>query len=90
MMNNKKNFYLFVLTSVVELRSASDNLKPLQEKMEEYMQEDGIKLGWLIDSKNRKVYIYRPGMPIECLDNPDTVSGESILPGFVLNMSLVW
>ncbi|OKH41858.1 hypothetical protein NIES2101_33595 [Calothrix sp. HK-06] len=75
---------------VVELRSASDNLKPLQEKMEEYMGEDGIKLGWLIDRKNRKVYIYRPGMSVECLDNPDTVSGESILPGFVLNMSLVW
>ncbi len=75
---------------VVELRSASDNLKPLQEKMEEYMQEDGIKLGWLIDRKNRKVYIYRPGMSVECLDNPDTISGESILPGFVLNMSLVW
>lgn len=54
------------------------------------MQSDGIKLGWLIDSKNRKVYIYRPGMSVECLDNPDTVSGESILPGFVLNMSLVW
>jgi Uma2 family endonuclease len=75
---------------VVELRSASDNLKPLQEKMEEYMQEDEIKLGWLIDRKNRKVYIYRPGMSVECLNNLDTVSGESILPGFVLNMSLVW
>ncbi|GAA6623278.1 Uma2 family endonuclease [Scytonema sp. NUACC26] len=75
---------------VVELRSPSDNLKPLKEKMEEYMREPGIQLGWLIDRKNRKVYIYRPGMPEECLDNPATVSGDSVLPGFVLDMSKVW
>ncbi len=75
---------------VVELRSPSDNLKPLQEKMEEYMQEPGVQLGWLIDRKNRKVYIYRPGVAVECLDNPATISGEPVLPGFVLNMSKVW
>ncbi|MBW4680501.1 MAG: Uma2 family endonuclease [Microcoleus vaginatus WJT46-NPBG5] len=75
---------------VVELRSASDNLKPLQEKMEEYMREPGVQLGWLIDRKHRQVYIYRPGMPVECLENPDTVSGEPALPGFVLKMSKVW
>ncbi|NMG22539.1 Uma2 family endonuclease [Brasilonema bromeliae] len=75
---------------VVELRSSSDNLQPLKDKMEEYMKEPGIQLGWLIDRKHRKVYIYRPGMPEECLDNPATVSGESVLPGFVLNMSKVW
>ena len=75
---------------VVELRSPSDNLKPLLEKMAEYMREPGIQLGWLIDRKNRKVYIYRPGMPEECLDDPAIVSGEPVLPGFVLNMSKVW
>ena len=75
---------------VVELRSASDNLKPLQEKMIEYMQEPGIQLGWLIDRKHRKVYIYRPGLEVECLDNPETVSGDPVLPGFVLNMSKIW
>lgn len=75
---------------VVELRSASDNLKPLQEKMEEYMREPGVQLGWLIDRKQRQVYIYRPGMTVECLENPETVSGEPVLPGFVLNMSKVW
>ncbi|MEA5599020.1 Uma2 family endonuclease [Rivularia sp. UHCC 0363] len=74
---------------VIELRSASDNLKPLQEKMAEYMQEPGIRLGWLIDRKNKRVYVYRP-QSVECLENPDTVSGENILPGFVLNMSKVW
>ncbi|MEH2359800.1 Uma2 family endonuclease [Nostoc sp.] len=75
---------------VVELKSPSDNLQTLKEKMEEYMNEPGIHLGWLIDRKQRKVYIYRPGLPEECLDNPATISGESVLPGFILNMSKVW
>ncbi|MEG4326342.1 Uma2 family endonuclease [Microcoleus sp. herbarium5] len=75
---------------VVELRSASDNLKPLQEKMQEYMREPGVQLGWLIDRKNRRVYIYRPGLPEECLENPAKVSGDPVLPGFVLNMSKIW
>ncbi|CBN54988.1 MULTISPECIES: Uma2 family endonuclease [Kamptonema] len=75
---------------VVELRSASDNLKPLQEKMAEYMREAGVKLGWLIDRKNRRVYIYRPGLSEECLENPATISGDPILPGFILNMSKIW
>jgi Uma2 family endonuclease len=75
---------------VVELRSASDNLKPLQEKMQEYMRETGVQLGWLIDRKNRRVYIYRPGLPEECLENPATVSGDPVLPGFILNMSKIW
>ncbi|MBD2727489.1 Uma2 family endonuclease [Nostoc sp. FACHB-892] len=75
---------------VVELKSPSDNLQTLKEKMEEYMNEPGIQLGWLIDRKQRKVYIYRPGLPEECLDNPASVSGELVLPGFILNMSKVW
>ena len=75
---------------VVELRSASDNLKPLQEKMQQYMREPGVQLGWLIDCKNPRVYIYRPGLPEECLENPATVSGDPVLPGFVLNMSNIW
>ncbi|MEH1937160.1 MAG: Uma2 family endonuclease [Nostoc sp.] len=75
---------------VVELKSRSDNLQTLKEKMEEYMNEPGIQLGWLIDRKQRKVYIYRPGLSEECLDNPATVNGELVLPGFILNMSKVW
>lgn len=75
---------------VVELRSLSDNLKPLKEKMKEYMREPGVQLGLLIDRKHRRVYIYRPGVPEKCLENPATVSGELVLPGFVLNMSKVW
>ena len=75
---------------IIELRSPSDNLKPLQEKMAEYMKEPGIQLGWLIDRKNRKVYIYRPNQAVEILDNPATISGEPVLPGFILNLSKVW
>ncbi|MBK1990508.1 Uma2 family endonuclease [Sphaerospermopsis aphanizomenoides BCCUSP55] len=75
---------------VIELRSPSDNLQPLKEKMTEYMQEPGIHLGLLIDRKNRRVYIYRPGQPEECLENPETVNCEPVLPGFVLKMNNIW
>jgi Uma2 family endonuclease len=74
---------------VVELRSASDALKPLQNKMKEY-QENGAKLGWLIDPKNQRVEIYRPDQEVEILENPTTLSGENILPGFILNLTLIW
>jgi len=75
---------------VIELRSSSDNLQPLKEKMQEYMQEPGIQLGLLIDRKNRRVYIYRPGQIEECLENPDTVNCDPVLSGFVLNMDKIW
>lgn len=74
---------------VVELRSPSDNLKILQDKLQEYLN-NGVSLGWLIDRKERKVYIYRPDRAVECLDNPPTVSTEDILPGFVLDLSTIW
>ncbi|MEG5162164.1 Uma2 family endonuclease [Microcoleus sp. AT3-A2] len=70
---------------VVELRSRTDSLKKLQEKMQEYI-ENGAKLGWLIDRQNRRVEIYRPGQDVEILENPATLSGEDVLPGFVLNL----
>lgn len=75
---------------IIELRSPTDNLKSLQEKMREYMQEEGIQLGWLIDRQNRRVYIYRPDGSEECLENPATASGDPVLPGFVLNLSKIW
>lgn len=74
---------------VVELRSASDTLKPLQNKMVEY-QENGAKLGWLIDPKNKRVEIYRPDQEVEIQENPPTLSGENILPGFILDLTLIW
>jgi Uma2 family endonuclease len=73
---------------VVELRSRTDSLKDLQEKMQEYI-ENGTQLGWLIDRKNKRVEIYRPGKDVEMLDNPASLSGENILPGFVLNLQQI-
>jgi len=70
---------------VVELRSRTDSLKKLQEKMQEYI-DNGAKLGWLIDRQNRRVEIYRPGQDVEIIENPATLSGEDVLPGFVLNL----
>lgn len=71
---------------VVELRSASDSLKELQEKMHEYI-DNGTRLGWLIDRKNQRVEIYRPLQDVEILENPTTVSGEDVLAGFVLDLN---
>ncbi|MGB3191609.1 MAG: Uma2 family endonuclease [Limnoraphis sp.] len=73
---------------VVELRSSSDTLKSLQEKMQEYIQ-NGATLGWLIDPKNRTVEVYREGLEVEVLSNPNELSGEEVLPGFVLDLRRV-
>ncbi|MBD1831998.1 Uma2 family endonuclease [Cyanobacteria bacterium FACHB-472] len=73
---------------VIELRSKSDSLKELQEKMQEYM-ENGARLGWLIDRKNQRVEIYRQGQDVEILENPATLSGEDVLPGFVLDLKQI-
>lgn len=73
---------------VLELRSVSDALEPLQTKMQEYL-DNGARLGWLLDRQHRRVYIYRPGQPVETLENPVSMSGESVLTGFVLPLSLI-
>jgi len=57
--------------------------------MQEYI-DNGSRLGWLINRKNRQVEIYHQGREKEILENPTTLSGEDILPGFVLNLSLIW
>jgi Uma2 family endonuclease len=74
---------------VMELRSPSDALEYVQAKMQEYL-DNGARLGWLIDPVEKKVYIYRPQTPVACLDNPQTISGERVLPGFVLELGRVW
>ncbi|MGL5192686.1 MAG: Uma2 family endonuclease [Chroococcales cyanobacterium] len=74
---------------VVEIRSPSDKLKPLQDKLQDYI-ENGALLGWLIDRKHQQVYIYRPNQPVECLTQPTTLSEESVLPGFILDLSTIW
>lgn len=74
---------------VIELRSSSDTLTSLQDKMQEYMA-NGVLLGWLVDRKNRMVHRYRPDQKPEILNNPETVSGDPELPGFVLRMAKIW
>ena len=74
---------------VVELRSGSDRIEPLQAKMREYI-ENGARLGWLIDPQHRRVEIYRPSKSVEVLENPSELSGEDVLPGFVLILRRVW
>jgi Uma2 family endonuclease len=81
----RKEFSPLCPDFVLELRSESDRLKALQEKMEEYLA-NGARLGWLVDPFQRTVHIYRPNMQPEVLSNPATVSGEAVLPGFVLEM----
>jgi Uma2 family endonuclease len=74
---------------VVELRSPSDRLPTLMNKMEEYI-ENGASLGWLIDPKKRRVYIFRPGEEVVVLEDPKVVSGDPLLPGFELEMEEIW
>ena len=73
----------------MELMSPSDRLTEQKEKMEEYIT-NGALLGWLIDPDHRTVYVYRPGAPVQTLENPLTLSGEPVLPGFVFNISEIW
>lgn len=74
---------------VIELRSASDTLTSLQDKLTEYMA-NGAVLGFLIDRKNRIVYLYHPNQEPSILDNPETVSGDPELSGFILQMAKIW
>lgn len=74
---------------VIELRSPSDALTDLQEKMTEYL-ENGVRLGFLLDPRQRRVHVYRPGEPVEVLEDPATVSGGPVLPGFVLDLTAIW
>lgn len=74
---------------VLELRSKSDNLRKLQAKMREYI-ENGARLGWLIGSYEKKVHVYRADKSVEVLDNPNSVSGEDVLKGFELDLTEIW
>lgn len=74
---------------VIELRSSSDRLKPLQEKMAEYL-ENGTRLGWLINRQDKEVEIYREGKEKEVLSDPLELLGEDVLEDFVLKMELIW
>jgi Uma2 family endonuclease len=73
---------------VVELRSFSDSLEKVREKMKEYM-DNGAHLGWLINPKNQQVEIFRPNQDVEIVQSPTTLSGENVLPGFVLSLQQI-
>jgi Uma2 family endonuclease len=74
---------------VIELRSATDRLPPLREKMEEY-RSNGVRLGLLIDPKNKQVEIYRPGREPELSESPTAIDCSEIMPGFILSMTEIW
>ncbi len=70
---------------VGEIMSETDRLPPLLRKMERYIA-NGAQMGWLIDPYRRLVYVYRPGTEAEILEDPETVNGEPVLPGFVFEV----
>lgn len=74
---------------VIELRSASDSLSELQAKMREYI-ENGAQLGLLLDPSTRRVYVYKADGTVEQIDDAETITGDPLMPGFVLNLRGVW
>lgn len=74
---------------VLELRSSTDDLETQRAKMQEYL-DNGVLLGWLINPQDRQVEIYRLGQDVEVLESPKHLSGENVLPGFVLDLSPVF
>ena len=84
-LEQRKKFPPLAPDFVIELRSESDRLKPLQDKMQEYL-ENGVRLGWLINPQDRQVEIYRQNQPVEVGIIPIKLSGENVLPGFELQL----
>lgn len=85
----KKKFMRLCPDFVIELRSPTDSLKSLQEKMQEYI-ENGAQLGWLIDPEPKRVYVYRPDKPVEEFVEPSSLKGDPLLPGLVLDLNEIW
>ena len=87
--DQKQKFLPLCPDFVIELRSPTDNLRALQDKMQEYM-DNGAQLGWLIDPLTRRVHVYLPQHSPEILEAPSTVSAEPLLPGFALDLQKIW
>jgi Uma2 family endonuclease len=85
----RKRFLPLCPDFLVELLSPSDSWEAGEAKMQEY-QDNGNRLGWLIDPESHKVAIYRLGQAVELLESPDALSGEDVLPGFVINLQTIW
>ncbi len=81
----KRTFPPITPDFIIELRSSSDSLKELRDKMQEYI-DNGVRLGWLIDPTNKQVEIYRIDRASEIIANPTQLEGEDILPGFILSL----
>lgn len=73
---------------VLELKSPTDDLALLEAKLQEYI-DNGAQLGWLIDPELQQVYVYRPGQTVQVCDRPDTLSGNPVLPNFVMDFTLI-
>ena len=86
---SREGFVSFCPDFVLELRSHTDTLVSVQRKMAEYIA-NGARLGWLLDPIQKRVHIYRPEAPAEVLENPATISGDPVLPGFELNLREIW
>lgn len=85
----KEKFLPLCPDFVIELRSATDSISDVQEKMQEYM-ENGSRLGWLIDQFEKLVHVYRQSSQVETLANPQTIAGDPVLPGFVLDLQEIF
>ena len=85
----KEKFLPLCPDFVIELLSASDELEEVKAKMDEYI-ENGARLGWLLEPRSRRVYVYRPGESVIMIENTGQISGEPELPGFVLNLREIW
>jgi Uma2 family endonuclease len=71
---------------ILELRSQTDDLKPLQDKMQEYI-DNGVRLGLLLNPKDRQVEIHRPNQLVQILNQPQQIDCNPELPGFILNLT---
>ena len=84
-----KGFIPIVPDFVIELRSRTDNLKTLQQKMQEYRRL-GVRLGVLINPQSQTAELYRPGQDVEVLKSPETIDCGEVMPGFILSLSRIW
>ena len=74
---------------IVEIRSPSDSLTQLQQKLDLWITR-GARLAWLIDPDHTTAHIYRPGQPPEVLTKPQSLSGEDIAPGLTVDLTRIW
>ena len=74
---------------IVEIRSPTDRLRDLQEKMTMWIAA-GARLAWLIDPDHTTAHIYRPGQPPEVLSKPQSLSGEGVAPGLTVDLTRIW